>query len=273
VATIFGETARGLRLLPALTAGQALGLLGTAGAAWAAWAAPDPGVVRLGLCATTTVLGLAYTVGRWPLHAEGERLAVWLPRLVRYLLRPRVRAGAAVPGWEGLQDLRGDRFRHDQGWACVLECTGTDLGLGGPEVATAAQVAYREVLHALARPLQVVGVSRWLRADDRPAVWDPAAAPPGLISLAQTYATHWDCLVAERRAVVRRCLFVPSLGPDPRPGSVQGALQRFCGRLGLTLHTLRPEEVIALLRTSAGSADPTGGVVTDGSYRVGVVHG
>lgn len=268
MATIQGDTGRGLRLLPTLTAGQALGLLGTAGTVWAEWSMHGPEVARMGLGAIIAVAGLAYTVGRWPLSSDGERLAAWLPRVVRYLLRPRIRVGSTVRGWDGLQEIRGDRFRHEHGWAVVLECAGSDFGLGGPEVAAAAQVAYRELLHALDAPLQVVGTARWVQAVDRPAAWDPALAPPGLASLAEAYAVHWDGLVAARRAVVRRCLFVLSLGPKPGTESIQGALVRFSGRLGLIVRRLDPKDVFGLLRASAGAADPASVDVTGGSYRV-----
>jgi ABC-2 type transport system ATP-binding protein len=101
MATIRTETARGVRILAHLTAGQTFGLLLTGAAAWAVWSSAEPGVAGAVLAAAVAAGGGAYTVGRWPLGGDGERVAIWLARLARFAWERRVRAGAAAVGWAG----------------------------------------------------------------------------------------------------------------------------------------------------------------------------
>gem|GEM_PF-3726505 len=272
--TIQGDTGRGTRLLPSLTAGQALGLLATAAAGWLSCSGHGAAVLRLGRTLPVAVCGTAFTIGRWPPGADGERLAVWLPRLLRYALRPNVRSGARVPGWEGLRDIRQDGIRHDTGWAIVLECTGSGYVLRGPEALAAAQVAYRELLHALEAPMQIVGIARWIRASDRPPLWEPDRAPAGLALIAEAYDAYWERLVQDRRGVVRRSLFVLSMpraagAQHAHAGALEAAVLRFADRLGLSVRRLRGPDLARLLLEAAGASDAGGPIPWAGNYRVG----
>ncbi len=277
MATIQGDTGRGMHLFSTITAGQALGLLATAAVGCTIWSLCASMPLRLALSLPAATFGGVYTVGRWPPGPDGERMAVWLPRLLRYWLRPRVRFGAQMPGWEGLCDVREEWLRHDSGWAVVVECTGTDCVARGPEAVAAAQVAYRELLHALEAPLQVVGIARWLRAADRPPLWDPLVAPSGLVPIAEAYSAYWADLVRARRCVARRCLFVLSTRATSGlrrcdAEALQAAMSRFASRLGLSARRIRGAALARLLLESAGASDTTGGAPSTPGYRVGGPH-
>ena len=271
-------TDRGVRLLPGLTGGQALGLLATGGLSWLAWHGRWPVPVR-DICAVLlAAVGATYTLGRWPSGAEGERAAVWLPRLIRRVLAPRTRAGAAVPGWDGLEACAGDLLRHRGGWAAVLEIGGADFLLRGPHAAQAAQAAFRELLHATGSPLQIVGCSRGLSDAERPAGWDGQGAPAPLADLARAYARHWDGLVADGGAVWRRCFIVlcepaGTGAPSPCLPAVEAAVVQFGERVGLAVRRIRGSELIALLRESGGAADVAAGWDEGGRWRVSEARG
>lgn len=273
--TIPGETARGTRLLPAVTAGQALGLLATA--ALTRWAASGHSalIVRAVRALPVCVGGLAYVFGRWPWGVSGERLAVWLPRVVRYGLTARTRRGGELAGWEGLHELRPEGLWHDRGGAIVLECTVGAQGLTDGEGQAAAQVAYREFLHSLEAPLQVVGTARWIREEDLPPLWDGSRAPGGLEGVVRAYHEHWGQLVATRAAVVRRSLLVLSV-PGPRARSAaatalvrEAAALRFLRRMGLEARRVRGDDLARLVLEAAGAADAGGAVARAEGYRVG----
>lgn len=279
MATIRTETGRGVRILAQLTAGQTFGLLLTAAAAWAVWSSTEPGVARAVLAAGVAAVGGAYTVGRWPLGGDGERVALWLARLARFAWERRAVAGAAAADWAGVSEVVDGVIRQRGGGAAVvLECRGGDPGLQGPEAAPAARVAYGELLHACDRPLQVVGEARWVSSADRPPLWDPRRAPAGLATVAAAYAGHWEEVVASRRAVVRRCLLVLSVSPEGAGGGgrqspLEAAARRFGARTGLRLRRLAGPELIAVLRQGAGAADPRPGPDPGDGYRVGGPRG
>jgi hypothetical protein len=274
VPTIYGETGRGLRLLPALTAGQALGLLVTGAWVWAVLRSHLAAPLRLPAALAVGGAGAAYAVGRWPPGPRGERVAVWLPRLLGHALRPRRLAGAGVPGWEGLRELRGRYVRHDGGWSVVLDCAGGDFGLRGEAAEEAARAAYRELLHALESPLQVVGITRSLEAADRPLAWDPERVPRHLAPVAAAYCGYWQELVAARRGVVRRTLLVlsvPGRWPDPPPGlaAAEAAVLHCGARLGLPVRRVAGRELLELLRACAGAWDTRAPATDAFAWRVG----
>lgn len=247
--TVPAETRRGMRLLPGLTAGQTLGLLATVAAVRAVWAVPLVGPLRVAAAGTVALAGAAYSAGRWPPGPDGERLAAWLPRLSRYVLHPRRRAGQALVGWGGLQELGEAGLRHAGGWVTAVACCGPDWLARGPEAGAAAQVAYRELLQAAEAPLQVVGASRRPQPAECPSCWDPAVAPPALRAIAGWYRGHWGDLVADQRLVVRTCLFLLPAGD----GALPAALERFALRLGWEARSVRGPELVALLLASGGS--------------------
>lgn len=247
--TIPAETRRGLRLLPGLTAGQAFGLLATAAAVRSVWAVPLAGPLRVVAAGAVGLAGVAYSAGRWPPGPAGERLAAWLPRLARYVLGPRRRAGEAMVGWGGLQELGDVGLRHAGRWATVVACSGTDCLARGPEAAAAAQVAYRELLQSAEAPLQVVGASRRPLPAECPHCWDPAGAPPALREIARWYRGHWAGMVDDQRLVVRSCLFLLPTADVALPA----ALERFALRIGWQARPVRGPELVALLLASGGS--------------------
>jgi hypothetical protein len=262
VPVIYGETARGTRLLPQLTAGQGLGLLGTGALSWILSHLQAAPAVRIAAAAAAACGGTAYVVGRWPPGPSGQRLAAWLPRLVRHALRRRALHGVAVPGWDGLVEVTARYLRHREGWASVFECAGGDAGLRGEGAVEAARAAYRELLHSLDAPLEVVGISRYVGEEDRPWAWGATPAPGALSRVAQMYADYWREVVAARRAVVRRVLLVLTApGPGARLpaqlGAAEAMLVHAGTRLGLVLRPVVGRELGALLRSCGGAWDPT----------------
>lgn len=274
---IRAETSRGLHLLPGLTAGQAAGLVATGLVCAALWRVGVALPGRLAAESGTAVLGLGYVLGRWPARPDGERLAAWLPRILRASARGGLRAGARVPGWDGLQDVGGDVLRHGAGWSAVLDVGGGDFLLRGPAAAGAAQAALRELLHALGGPAQFVLWTRAVRPEERPASWDPARAPAGLHPIAAAYAAFWaDALC--RRAVLRRTLLVLTVqarGKAEAAGSLAAAAaaaHACLQRAGLEARRLGGAELAVLLREAGGAADLRAGEPVPGDWRVEGPH-
>jgi len=272
VPTIHGATRRGVRVLPGLTVGQGLGLAATAALAGLLARGAGPAVLRVVAALGAAAAGGAYALARWPPGPAGERLPVWLPRLARHLLGPRLRAGTAVEGWDGLEALGDAALRCHGTWAAVLELGGADFGLRGPGAAEAAQSAFRELLHAAGSPLQIVGLSRALCAEDRPADWEPGRAPAALTGVAAAYAEHWTELVRSGRGVLRRTLLVLTAGPDEGAGerlrTLAAAATGSAQRLGLPARRLRGAELRVLLRACGGGADSRCGAPDADSWRV-----
>lgn len=255
-----GATGRGLRVLPRLGLGQAVGILVTivadlvvvrSGLSWG---------MRLAVAAFTTGAGLTVSVGAWPPGSHGEPAVRWLARLAAYALRGR-RLRKGWRDWLGPMEVTGPYLVHRRSCAAVVECAGVDPALGGDEAWAAVAAAYREFLHALGQPLQVVLVSRWLREADRPSCYQPVLAPTGMADVAAAYAAHWGDLVATRRWVVRQVLLVPSA-----PGWSGGAradieatvacVQRLATRLGLEWRRLAGDELVCRWREWTGDPCP-----------------
>jgi hypothetical protein len=277
VPVIRAATGRGVRLLPGLTGGQALGLVATGLAAVALWRTAGPLLARASAAGTVSLLGAAYVLGRWPARPDGERLAVWLPRLLRAAVRGGLRAGAAVPGWDGLQDVRGATLRTDGGWSAVLDIEGADFLLRGAAATAGAQAAFRELLHALAAPAQFVVWTRAVRAEDRPEAWDPALAPAALRGIASAYAAFWAGSVAGRTAI-RRTLLVLTAPPGAweqaarQLATAAAAAEHALGRMGLRARRLDAAELPALLREAGGAGDLRVGPAAVGAWRVEGPH-
>lgn len=271
--TIHGETDRGLRVLPWLSAGQALGLLATGGAVWLAWRTGWPLPVRTAAASVAAAAGLAYTLARWPAGADGERIATWLPRIARHAFGRRTWAGCSVPGWEGVVAVERDLVRLRGGWSLVVEIEGGDFTLRGAQACAAAQAAVRELLHAAPSPLQVVNVARRLRMGDMPRHMDPERAPAGLEDVAWAYRAQWERLVAERRAVRRTCLLVVTdVERGDRLNAAEAALLRCAGRLGLAARRLSDTALVSLLHELEGAADARCGHDAHAAWRVGLRH-
>ena len=277
VPLIRAQTGRGLHLLPGLTAGQAAGLAATGLACAALWRAGGALPARLAGTGGVAALGLAYVLGRWPARSDGERLAAWLPRILRAAARGGLRAGARVPGWDGLQDVCGDVVRHGGGWSAVLDVGGGDFLLRGPAATGAAQAALRELLHALGGPAQFVVWTRAVRPEERPAAWDPGRAPEGLRAIAAAYAAFWADGPG-RRAVVRRTLLVLTVGargPAEAAGNLAASAAAAAAclqRAGLQARRLGGVELAVLLREAGGAADLRAGEPGPGAWRVEGPH-
>lgn len=271
-------TARGLRLFPGLTGGQLFGLIGTAAGVLAVWHAGGGLGVRLPACAALTAAGTAYVLGRWPATPDGDRLAVWIPRIVRHMLQPAVRAGADVRGWDGLEHVSERVLHHRGGWAMVMEIGGADFGVRGRAATAAAQAAFHELLHGLSGALQIVGTARALRGADRPLAWNPESSPPGLARVADAYAAHWNAIVTRREAFWRRSFLVftvPRDAPDAasRMAAMEAAARRFGERTGLPVRRLAGGDLLRLLREMGGAADLRLLEPTGEPWRVTVRHG
>ena len=266
---IRGETRRGTRLWPGLVADQARWLLVTAAVVWGEWHLTWPPTGRVALMLPTAVAGAAYALVRWPPGPQGERISAWLPRWWRFVLRPRAIAGRAVPGWDGVRAVRPDGvIRIPAGWAMVLECQGDGETVGGDGV----QRAWRQILHGVEGPFQLVSESRWPASAERPPRWDPAAAPEGLRQIATAYGQHWQRLVEERRAVVRRSFLVLTAAATPDAAArltAQGAVATAAAAgLGVRLRALGGPEVVEVLRTAAGAAEGAGPLTAPGVWVV-----
>lgn len=257
---IYGETSRDVKLLPALSAQQAVELLATGAVAWLSLRAPAPEWARTLLTAGVTVGGTVYAIGRWPLGSNGERVPVWLRRAIGFALGPHTLKGTSVPGWDGIHSIRRGRIRHAAGWSAVMDWSGGDPLLRGPEAAAAAQVIYRELLHAIPGSVQVVGTVRTVTQEDRPPTWSPERACPSLAALARAYAEHWDGWVQARALAVRRTYVVVTVrGPRaealPNLDVATSAVANCAARLGLTARPVQGAELIALLRAESAAAD------------------
>lgn len=257
---IYGETARGVRLVPALSGQQALELLATGAIAWFSSRVPAPGWFRL-VAATLIILsGFAFTVVRWPFGPSGERLATWARRVAAYVHSRRRLAGTSVPGWDGVHDICQGRIHHAAGWAAVMEWSGGDPTLRGVGSTEAAQGIYRELLHALPGSLQVIGLVRGITPADRPPAWQPETARPALAVAARAYADHWEALVQTHTLTVRRTLLVVTVPGWPREAFPQldvamTAVAQCAVRLGLSVRRVQGAELTALLRAEAAAVD------------------
>ena len=268
VPIIYGETQREIRVLPSLSARQLAELLATGAAAWLCLRMPATSWCRYTAGAAVAAAGTLYATLRWPPGPHGERLAVWLRTAARYALSPRTLAGAAIPGWDGLREIRRGRIRHSSGWSAVLECRGGDPALGGEGAAEAAQAIFRELLHSLPGPLQIVGLVRAVTETDRPAAWDPRPAVDPLASAAQAYAEHWAGLVRTRAASVRHSLVVVTVGGPaavalPRLDVAVSAVTQCAARLGLGARRITGAELTVLLRAESGALDVRPGPEAD----------
>ncbi len=261
-----GATGRGLRVLPWLGLGQAVGVLVSAGAGLGLLRAQWPWGMRLAAAAFIACGGVALSVGVWPPGPDGEPLGRWLVRLGRYALRRRGLGGEGR-GWPGRLDIAGPYLVHQRGCAAILECGGSDPALGGEGAWEAAAAGYREFLHALEQPLQIVLASRWLREADRPHFYATALAPAGMAGVASAYAAHWTAAVASRRWVVRQVLLVPSAPGRNAAGRADveatvACVHRLALRLGLRCRRLGGDELVHGWREWTGDACP--GPVPDG---------
>ncbi len=268
-----GATGRGLRVLPRLGLGQAVGVLATAVVCFAMWHAPVPRVVRLPGLAAVAGAGMLLSIGSWPPGPQGEAVVRWLGRLAAYGWRRQARAGTGGGRWCGPVDMVGPYLLHPGGCAAVLESGGLDPALGGDDAWVAAVAGYRELLHALERPLQVVVVSRWLRDADRPTHYRTERVPAGLAEVAATYASHWGGLVAARCWVVRRVLLVasaPGRGADAQADieATVACVQRLAARLGFGCRRLTGDELVAAWREWTGDVCPGARVDGQAGWRV-----
>ncbi len=268
--TIHGETGRGINLLPALSASQAVELLAAAALAWVGSKIPGPSPLRIGSATAIGVAGAVYVFGRWPLGPRGERATTWLRRIATYVRRPRAISGSAVPGWDGVKEIRDGWIRHSFGWSAVLELTGGGLTVQGAGLDTAVHSIYRELLHALSGSLQVVGLVRRLESSDRPVHWGPDSVGPRLTGVAQAYADHWTDLLATRAPALRRTLMVisvPGTGSYPNPDcdAAVAAVTSCLTRLGLTVTSIVGPDLIHLLRQQGGADDARPGPTGDAS--------
>ena len=267
---IRGETRRGLRLLPGVRAEQAM-LLGQAAAVGGAeWHLPWSVPARVVLLATTGISGGAAAFWRWPRGPEGETLTAWLPRWLRYLVRPRRLVGPRVAGWDGVEAIGvGGELTTGSGRAVVMECTGP----GGTLLNAPCQGAWRQLLHGVRAPLQVVTECRWPDETDRPLRWRaPAAAGTGPANLRAAYANHWTELLASRRLVVRQSFLVLTAGPGPdvaaRLEADRSVAVAALAALNVTPRALRGPEVVALLHRMAGAAAASGPLPAIGRWSV-----
>lgn len=255
---IRGETRRGLRVLPGLRADQAMVVGVAAAVTWGEWHVHWASPLRLALMTLTAAAGAGVALLRWPFGPQGETLAVWLPRWLRYAARPRRLAGPRVPGWDGVQAIwPNGEVRTPAGTALVLECAGAD----GARAAVPAQRGWRELLHGVSAPFQVLVDCRWPDPQAGPASWR-RAGPETPKMLASAYAAHWDELVAQRRVVVRRqylVLTAPS-GPETRArlDAAVGLATEALAAAGVVPRVLAGAEVVALLHQMGGAAGTLG---------------
>ena len=267
---IRGETRRGLRLLPGLRADQATLVGVTAAVAWAAWHLACPLAARCALISVTGLLGGGAAFFRWPPGPDGERLVAWLPRWARFFARPRRLVGPRVPGWDSVQAIGIDGQVHTPGRrAVILECSGTGGGLGGD----APQRAWRQLLHGVRAPFQLVTESRWAGAPDRPRRWRPLGAESGVpVAVAAEYAAHWTRLVAERRVVVRRSRLVltaPAGAAAKAQLEADAAVARSAlAGTGVVTRVVPGPEAVDLLHRGAGAAAPVGPLPPPGGWSV-----
>ena len=274
---IYGETHRETRVLGVLSAHQLLELLATGAATWFCLRLPGAAWMRYAAGAAVAAGGTLYATFRWPPGPHGERLAVWLRTAAHYALSSRNLAGASVPGWDGVREIRGGRMRHGAGWSAVVECRGGDPSLCGDGAAEAAQAIFRELLHALPGSLEVVGLIRAVTEADRPTTWDPRSAGDPLAIPAQAYAHHWTGLIRTRAAVVRRSLLVVTVGGPaasalPRLDVAVSAVTQCATRLGLGTRRIEGAELTALLRAEAGARDTRPGPEADDAPLVVRTH-
>ena len=276
MATIRGATARGLRVTPSLDIGQAatLGLGGLL--AWAAIRAHWPVPLRGLGAAGSGAAALLAAVGRWPPGPLGERLPVWAARLVRHALAARdMAAGGYARRW-GARAVGAGWIAAPWGRLRVWVCDGADFASRASGSREAAETAFREFLHALDGPLQVVVSTRFIEAEDRPRTWDPERSPPEIRDAAAAFAEHWAALVASRRVSLRTYLTVlrvdaaagaDAAGPAP---DVEGAFLAFAGRIGL--QPARPSGRAMAVSLCGASAGPGHDGGAPPSWRVNAVE-
>ncbi len=267
---IRGETHRGLRLLPGMRADQATLVAATAAITWAAWHLDWPRPARWAVMTAIALAGGGLAFFRWPPGPHGEALSVWVSRWARFLARPRRLVGARVPGWDAVQALGADGLVHTPGrQAVIMECSGTGSGLAGD----AGQRAWRQLLHGVRAPLELVTEGRWADALDAPARWGTRTAETGVpADVAAEYAAHWTRLVAEHRVVVRRSLLVVTAPAgvaaraqlDADVDVVRSAL----GAIGVVARTIAGPEAVELLHRAGGAAEAVGPLPPPGGWSV-----
>ncbi len=259
---VYGQTRRGVHPLPGVTVNQLATMLLTAAGCWAEWQRPWPVVLRASLALGTAALGLAGALLRWPPGPSGERVTRQALRWALYALRPRVRAGRLVPGWDGVQAICGGLVRTVGGWSLVLEWEGTDVGLAGAGRLEAMHAAWQEILHGLGHTAQVVVQARWLAAGDVPPRWSSPDRPGPALEIALAYRRLWEDVVRQQRALVHRCFIVVEAPPGSdaaqRLQASQEVLQTAMRRMGLRVRALPDAELAQMLREASGAAAPLG---------------
>ncbi len=275
VATIRGETDRGLRVLPGVDVGQAALLALTAALAWVLWRLRLPVPARAALMTLTGVLGATLALARWPPGARGQRVTVWLWHGARFAAHPRLLRGAAVAGRAGIEALTPAGLRRDDQDCRVLFCEGRDHAAQGMGALEAAQAAYLEFLHGADGLVQVVSLSTWLTEADCPVAWEPATAPAELRVVAASYRAYWREAVAGR-LLRRTCAAV--LAPPPAPlasaaggraaAETEAAFRAATERMGLAPEAVSPGELARRLRVLLGAAPSAGAPPEAGFWRV-----
>ncbi len=251
-------------VLPDLSLDQVLELAVAGGVCLLVLNRPGSEVVHAVLAAGVAALGIVLAIGRWP--PGGERVPLWLARLVAFATRPTMRRGWRAQRLYPLDAMRGAVLVIGGRSVCIWKVEGACRGLSSPAFAGPEQESPHRWLGAMQRPVQVIYHTRWARPEDLPPVW--RACPFGMEGILRAYQGHWAKMIGSRCVLMPQILLVIEPAQDV-PALVAAVVRH----TGCQLSPLEGDDLTGWLASELGGSTPALSLREAVAWKVGLWHG